>query len=355
MKHRRSWRTAMALAAVAAALLPACGRRKAEVVDITPSFAVNRSTAPLGSAIEVTYTWTTGPAFKKTDKDYRAFVHFLDSHKVVLFTDDHMPTPALSSWEPDRTYSYKRTVFIPVYPYVGDVRVAMGLFPAVGKGDRLNLKAEDLGLRAFKVATMEFQPQTENIFVVQKEGWHNPESRTENPSILHQWTKQQGVVSFKNPKKDVIIYLEADTCVKCFQPETPVLTVSVNDKTGVTFPIENGEVFLKKIRVKGADLGTADYVDLKLAMNQFFVPKTLGLNTDDRELGLNVYHLYVGEADKLGSFPEGQLVDAAPLAPATAGAKAPAGKAPAATKAASPAPKKTGMTTLRTPRLVAYV
>jgi hypothetical protein len=345
MKHRRSWRTAMGLAAVAAALLPACGRRKAEVVDITPSFVVNRSTAPLGSAIEVTYTWTTGPTFKKTDTDYRAFVHFLDSHKVVLFTDDHMPTPALSSWEPNKTYSYNRTVFIPVYPYVGEVRAAMGLFPAVGKGERLNLKAEDLGLRAFKVATMEFQPQTENIFVVQKEGWHNPESRTENPSILHQWTKQQGIVSFKNPKKDVLIYLEADTCVKCFQPETPVLTLSVNDKTGVTFPIENGEVFLKKIRVKGADLGTADYVDLKLSMSQFFVPKTLGLNTDDRELGLNVYHLYVGEADKLGSFPEGQLVDAAPLAPAKAGpkapaGKAPAGKAPAAAKAAPPAPKK---------------
>jgi hypothetical protein len=81
-------------------------------------------------------------------------------------------------------------------------------------------------------------------------------------------------------------------------------------------------------------------VDLKLSMSRFFVPKTLGLNTDDRELGLNVYHLYVGEADKLGSFPEGELVDAAPLAPAKAAPKVPAGKAPAATKAAPPVAKK---------------
>jgi len=32
------------------------------------------------------------------------------------------------------------------------------------------------------------------------------------------------------------------------------------------------------------------------------VPKVKGVNaTDDRELGLMVYHLYVGEADKLGN------------------------------------------------------
>jgi hypothetical protein len=148
------------------------------------------------------------------------------------------------------------------------------------------------------------------------------------------------VVSFKNPKKDVVIYLEADTCVKCFQPDTPVLTISVNEKTGVTFPIENGEVFLKKIRVKGEDLGTADYVDLKLSMNKSFVPKTLGLNTDDRELGLNVYHLYVGEADKLGAFPEGQLVEAAPLVPAKGVPAKAAAKTPAPTKTPAPAAAK---------------
>ena len=337
MKLRRSWRTAGSLALAAAALLPACGRRKAEVVDITPSFSVNRTSAAQDSAIEVTYTWTTGPTFKKLDKDHRAFVHFLDSHKVVLFTDDHEPTPAPTSWEPNQTYSYKRTVFMPVYPYVGDIRVAMGLFPAVGKGERLNLKGEDLGLRAFKVASMELQPRTENIFLYQKEGWHNPESHPDNPSVIHQWTKQQALVSFKNPKKDIVVYLEADTCSKCF-PETPVLTVSINDKTGIVVPIENGDVFLKKIKVKAADLGTADDVDLKFSMNQFFIPKSvqdvLGKTPDDRELGLNIYHLFVGQADKLGPIPEDQTVEASALpAPAKAGAKPAAAKAPLGAKA----------------------
>jgi hypothetical protein len=72
---------------------------------------------------------------------------------------------------------------------------------------------------------------------------------------------------------------------------------------------------LKKIRVKAADLGTEDWVDLRLSMNQSFVPKLLTppLNNDDRELGLLVYHLYVGESDQLGN--PGEVVDAVPLAP----------------------------------------
>jgi hypothetical protein len=63
-------------------------------------------------------------------------------------------------------------------------------------------------------------------------------------------------------------------------------------------------------------------------MNQSFVPKLKGVNTvDDRDLALMVYHLYVGEADKLGS-PSG-VVEAVPVS-----------LAPLATATASPAPGK---------------
>ena len=315
MKFRSAWRMAAVVALAGVVLLPACSRRKsAEINPIVPSFKVNRSRAPLGSAIEVTCTWTVEPGAKKIPPGYRALLHFLDSHKVVLFTDDHAPIPAPETWEPGKTYTYTRTVFIPIYPYVGEVDVAMGLYPSVGRGERIALKGEDLGLRAYKVARMEFLPQTENIFPVYKEGWHNPEAHPENPSVERTWTKKEALMSFKNPKRDVIVYLEADTCVKCFK-ETPVLTVSVNNKVGLKVPIEDPNVFLKKIKVKAADLGTEEWVDLRLSMNQSFVPKQLTppLNNDDRELGLLVYHLYVGEADQLGN--PGEVVDAVPLAP----------------------------------------
>jgi len=297
-------------------IFPACRRKPAEVNPIVPAIKVNRERAPLGSAVEVTYAWSLEPGAKKIPAGYRAFVHFLDSHKVVLFTDDHVPTPAPETWEAGKSYSYSRTVFVPIYPYVGEARVVMGLYPAQGRGERIVLKGEDLGLRAFKVATVELLPQTENIFLVYKDGWHNPEAHPENPAIERTWTKKEALVSFKNPKKDVLVYLEADTSPKFFKAP-PVLTVTVGEAK-VALPIEGSDVFLKRIRVKAADLGSQEWVDLRLAMNESFVPKLLTppLNNDVRELGLLVYHLHVAEADKLGDLAGRDVVDAGPAAAA---------------------------------------
>jgi hypothetical protein len=335
----------IAVAIAGTALAPACSRRKpAEVNPITPSFAVNRSRAPLGSAVEVTYTWTLDPSAKKLNKDYRALVHFLDAHGVMLFEDDHVPQPPPTEWEPGQTYSYTRTKFIPIYPYVGKVEVRMGLY---SDRERVALKGEDAGMQEYRVAGMELLPQTDNIFLVYKEGWHSPENHPENPSLERTWTKQDAVVSFKNPKRDVVLYLEADTCVKCFAAP-PVLTLAVGGKTGITVPIESPEVFLKKVRFRAADLGAEEWVDLRFSMNGSFVPKLLTppMNQDDRELGLLVYHLYVGEEDKLGTPPPQSIVDAGVVslspAPATAAAgtavpaKVPAGGAAAPTSGTEP-------------------
>jgi len=335
-----------------AAAVAGCGRRRtAEVNDIVPKFEVNRSRAPLGSAIEITYTWQVEPSAKKLTQDHRAFVHFVDSHGVMLFEDDHAPVPPVTGWEPGQTYSYTRTKFIPVYPYVGDVDVRVGLSP-VGKGERVMLKGEDAGLREFKVAKIELLPQTENIFLVYKEGWHNPESSPQNPSLERTWTKKDALISFKNPKKDVIVYLEADTNTKAFDAP-PVLTLAVNNKTGVTIPIQNSEVFTRKTRIRAADLGQDEWVDLRLSMNQSFVPRLKGVNThDDRELGVLVYHLYVAEADKLGSPKD--VVDAgpvtvAPLRIATAAATTKASPAPAIKGKPSPAPARAAPGAVKAP------
>jgi hypothetical protein len=313
MKCRRSKMTGATLVFAAVAAMPACERRQpAEVQDITASFAVNRTRAPLGSFVEVTYSWTLGPEVKKLTKEYRAFSHFLDSQEVMLFGDDHAPVPPATSWEPGKTYTYRRSVFVPIYPYVGEVTVVMGLY--AGR-ERLVLKGEDIGLLAYKVGTMELLPQTENTFLVYKEGWHPPESSPENPSLERTWTEKEALVSFKNPKQDIVVYLEADTNYKAF-PEPPVLTVALvadGEQTGLRIPIESSEVFLKRILFKGEDLGDEDWVDLRLAMNQSFVPKEVGLNQDDRELGVMVYkNLYVALAEELDLGAD-DVVEAGPL------------------------------------------
>jgi hypothetical protein len=321
MRLSRSWGVALAVALAGGTALSGCNRRKpAEANPITPAIKLNRERVPLGSAVEITYSWTLEPGAKKPDQDYRALVHFLDSHEVILFEDDHMPVPPPSQWEPGKTYTYTRTKFVPIYPYVGECEIRMGLYPHPGRGERPALKGTDKGLREYQVKKIELLPQTENIFPVYKDGWHNPEAHPENPSVERTWTKKEALMSFRNPKRDVVVYLQADTCVKCFA-QAPVLTVSLNGKVGLTIPIQDPNVFLKKIKVKASDLGGEEWVDLRLAMNQSFVPKLLTppLNNDDRELGLLVYHLYVGEADQLGDVPD--VVDAVSLAPAPAGKK----------------------------------
>jgi hypothetical protein len=313
MKSRRSWAPALAVALLITVSVTGCSRRKAaEVNPIVPSIKVSHERVPLGSALEITYTWTVEPGAKPLGQDYRALVHFLDAHDVMLFDDDHVPVPAPTQWEPGKTYSYTRTKFVPIYPYVGEVQVRMGLYPFPGRGERPALKGKDAGMREYEVAKLELLPQTENVFLVYKEGWHNPQVSVENPSVEQTWTKKEALVSFKNPKKDVVLYLEADTCVKCM-PELAELTVSVGKNVGLVVPIPDARVFLKKIRVKAADLGDDEWVDVRLAMNQSFVPRLLTppLNNDDRELGVLVYHLFVSEADRVGA-AEG-VVDASVL------------------------------------------
>jgi len=98
MTFRRSWGLAVMAALAGTLLLPACNRRKAaEVNPIIPSIKVNRTKAPLGSALEITYTWTLEPGARKLDQDYRALVHFVDTHDVMLFEDDHEPVPPPST------------------------------------------------------------------------------------------------------------------------------------------------------------------------------------------------------------------------------------------------------------------
>ncbi|MEO8359466.1 MAG: hypothetical protein ABI672_05495 [Vicinamibacteria bacterium] len=327
-------------------LVLGCNRRGAVPAnDITASFKANRMSAPLDSAIEVTYTWTTGPNFKKIEGDYRALVHFIDQGKVTLFTDDHAITPPPSQWEANKTYTYTRTLFIPVVTYIGDATVTMGLYPTAPRAERIPLKGEDFGLREYTVAKMTLLAQVENVRVYLKEGWHNPEPGP-NPLVETTWTKKEAVLSFKNPKKPIILYLQFDApySPKNYPAGPPSLTVTAQGRAGFKHTFENGELVEKKIRFTAADLGTEDTVEVRFNTDTAIVPKSLGMSsTDDRELGVRVYDVFVGVEDELGTVPN--VVDAIPMAvaPTASASMKPGAKATPAPKAAAkatPAPIK---------------
>jgi len=286
---RSRWAT---LVGAIASVVPAAARAEAPLVE--PTFVAVPARAALGSAVEVTYTWTTAAAFKAPGRGYRAVLQVRDDHDALLFSDDHAPQPAPETWRPDRTYTYRRTFFVPVYPYIGPASVFLDLLPPAD--DATGVQAVTA---RFKVATLELLPQVENIFVVYKDGWHTPEITPGRPDLERTWTKREAVATFKNPRKDLVIYLEADTDAKAFA-RPPVLTLTVGQRRVATIPIKDSHLFLEKVNVGTAVLGDAEWVDLHISMNGSF---TRPGEPEPRELGLRVSHLYVGEASRYAGAP----------------------------------------------------
>ena len=68
------------------------------------------------------------------------FVHFLDADDEQMWTDDHDPPTPTTAWKPGQTVEYTRTMFAPVYPYVGQAKIVAGLYDPAN-GDRVKLSA----------------------------------------------------------------------------------------------------------------------------------------------------------------------------------------------------------------------
>jgi hypothetical protein len=253
---------------------------------------LSQDRAPLGSPIEITYRFDVTPTASTPSENYKVFVGVVDSDGELMWTDDHDPPIPTSQWKPGQKVEYTRTRFIPIYPYIGEASIRMGLYsPATQK--RITLTGEDAGQRAYKVAKIQLLPQTENVFLVFKDGWHGPETPPNNPQDEWQWTrKKEATIAFKNPKQDVVFYLDLDNPSQSV-PEQHV-TVRLRDQTVKDF-VARAERQLQEIPLTAAQLGTEEMVDLTIAVDKTFIPALVpgSTNKDPRELGVRVFHAFV--------------------------------------------------------------
>src|SRR6185295_21995 len=124
--------------------LSACRRKEAPAPAVaTPSVTLNHDKAPLGSPIDITYKFVVANDAHFAE-DYRVMVHVVDADDELIFAFDHNPPVPTTQWKPGQTIEYKRTVFIPVYPYVGEAAIHVGLHSIVNQ-KRLTLAGEDVG------------------------------------------------------------------------------------------------------------------------------------------------------------------------------------------------------------------
>jgi hypothetical protein len=278
-------RLVIALMMMAAAA--ACGGGKDNTPPVaSASLTLNHDRVPIGSPLKMTYTFQPTDN-GKADGDYTVFVHVLDPEGEQLWGDDHAPSVPTSQWKPGQKVEYTRTVFVPSFPYVGEAQVRIGLYsPQSGK--RLPLTGTEVGKREYLAAKFQLQPQSENIFLIYKDGWHPAEVAADNPAAEWQWTKKTATLSFRNPKKDSIFYIEYDARIDLFNPPQQV-TVKLGDTVIGTFAASSKERALVTFPITAAQLGTSDMATITLDLDRTFTPS----GGDTRELGIRVFHAFV--------------------------------------------------------------
>ena len=277
-----------------AVTLAACGKAEDPTPPVgTLQVSLSRAKVALGSPVEVTYKFTLA-ANASNLGPRRMFVHFLDADDELMWADDHEPPTPTTEWKAGQTVEYTRTMFTPSYPYVGAAKVVAGLY-APGNNERLKLSNEDRGDRSYKVVDFELLPQTENIFVIFKDGWHPAEVVAEGAGRTEwQWTKKDATLAFRNPKRDVVLYLQVD------DPATgpnaaQQLTISVGDQVLATVPLSATEAPVRTYPITAAQLGQGDMVEMKFTADKTFVPalEPAMKSGDPRELGVRVFHAFI--------------------------------------------------------------
>ena len=289
---RRAVAPGIAVIAISTIILSACRRKEVPAPPVaTPSVTLSHDKAPLGSPIDITYKSVVAND-AHFPEDYRVLVHVVDADEEMIFAFDHNPPTPTSQWKPGQTIEYTQTVFIPIYPYVGEASIQVGLHSTVNQ-KRLPLAGDDAGQRAYRVARIQLQPQTENVFAVFKEGWHPAEVADHNPTVEWQWTKKNATLSFKNPKRDALFYFDVDNPGSVFdQPQH--VKVSLGEQVVDEFTLTPKRPELRKIALKAAQLGTADVAELSITVDKTYVPAiVISGNKDPRELGVRVFHAFV--------------------------------------------------------------
>jgi hypothetical protein len=281
------------LVASAAMLAAACGKKESTTPAVaTASVSLSHDRVPAGSPLEITYKFVVAPDAHFTE-DYRVFVHVVDTDEEQMWTDDHNPTPPTSQWKPGQTIEYKRTIFVPVFPYVGDATIQIGLHSVVYQ-KRLTLTGEDAGQQSYKVAHLQLLPQTDNLFTVFKDGWHPAEVASQDASIEWQWTKKQATLAFKNPKKDAMFYFDADSPdSKLHGPQQ--VQIVLGGQALDQFTVAPEERAMHKIKLPASLMGDGELAELQILVDSTFVPEVItnGASKDPRELGVRVFHAYV--------------------------------------------------------------
>ena len=121
----------------------ACGGPPSSDPVAAVSVRTDRSTVSIGSPLELSIQFLVSRTLETIDQNYRVMVHFLDDQGEMMWAADHAPTTPTTEWQPGQTIEYTQRIRVPMYPYVGQAVVAVGLYSAT-TGSRLTLSGDHI-------------------------------------------------------------------------------------------------------------------------------------------------------------------------------------------------------------------
>ena len=258
----------------------------------TVTVNLDREAVPLGGPVTMAFQFAVSPELQPLNEDFRVMVHFLDSAGDMMWAEDHEPPTPTSQWQSGQTISYTRRARVPMYPYIGDAVVAVGLYsPATG--ERLPLTGDPLGQHAYRAASLSLEPQSESSLVYYQDGWHSDEEDPDS-NLQWRWTTGHASLSFRNPGSDAVLYLELAGRPDLFETSQRV-EVRLDDQAVYEVRLDSQELEFHKIPLSEEQLGDADSVTLDLHVDQTFVPASItGASSEDlRNLGVRVFYAFL--------------------------------------------------------------
>jgi hypothetical protein len=284
---------ALAACALAAGVTAGCSAPVDNAPPVAaPSVTLSRQDVAIGSPLDMTYRFAVAADAPAFADNYWVFVHFLAADGELMWTDDHEPPTPTTAWTPGATIEYTRTMFAPKFPYIGATQIEVGLFsPATG--DRLPLSGEVAGQRAYRVASFDMRAPDDAVFIVFRDGWH-PTETDQAAGREWQWTQQDALLAFRNPRRDVTFFLDVDQPVAS-APEPQQVEIRVGGMTVDAFPLPPGRRELRRVNLTTAQLGEGENVEVTVSVDRTFVPSTVPelRSTDPRALGVRVFRAYV--------------------------------------------------------------
>ena len=256
----------------------------------TITLGVDRVNAPLGAPLEFNIRFDLAPDLAPLTEDYRVLLHILGSDEELLWAEDHDPPVPTTQWQANQTVEYKHRIQVPMYPYVGEALIAVGLY-SYRTGERLPLAGEDLGQMAYQVGTISLSPQPESSFLVYENGWHSAEFASDGRNDWR-WTSGRASLSVRNPMTDAVFSFELDARPDMFQ-EPQNLALLVGENTVYEQVLDTNDRTYITQEISRDDLGTEEIVELVLTVDQTFSPASRGGSPEDtRELGVRVFYTY---------------------------------------------------------------